>query len=326
MEITDRADIGVDLKAPQSDLSGSPKWTYALVREVAEGDAVLHWSTPRRALVGWSIADGEVWEEPIVWAAHGTSSRSAGIVPHPQPGLRRALTSYRDLTAPITKDAVEKQRPHIEAVKHKLTERYGESLYFPFQLRRGDTRAAQGYLVKFPLELLGLWPQLNALSATATAGAALSADDEPHFGSRYRPGDEEASAAARQPFSVDPDLVDRGTRAHARTQNALASWVTNCGFAPLSPNGEPQFDLAWRAGDRTYVAEVKSLTPQNEERQLRLGLGQVLRYRQLLASNGDEVHAVLMVERAPSDERWEELCAALDVLLISPKTLQRLPR
>jgi hypothetical protein len=46
---------------------------------------------------------------------------------------------------------------------------------------------------------------------------------------------------------------------------------------------EPQYDLAWLAGDTLYVAEVKSLTAANEERQLRLGLGQVLRYTHLLA-------------------------------------------
>ena len=52
MEITDRSDLGVDLKAPQRDDSGAEKWTYALVREVSPGDVVLHWSTPARAIVG----------------------------------------------------------------------------------------------------------------------------------------------------------------------------------------------------------------------------------------------------------------------------------
>jgi hypothetical protein len=43
------------------------------------------------------------------------------------------------------------------------------------------------------------------------------------------------------------------------------------------------FDLAWQIGRTLFVAQVKSLTLRNEEKQLRLGLGQVLRYADLLS-------------------------------------------
>jgi len=64
MEITDRGDVGVDLKAPQRDDSGAEKWTYALLKEVAPGDIVLHWSTTERAVIGFSVADGEWGKSP----------------------------------------------------------------------------------------------------------------------------------------------------------------------------------------------------------------------------------------------------------------------
>jgi hypothetical protein len=89
------------------------------------------------------------------------------------------------------------------------------------------------------------------------------------------------------PFSVDPDVVDRGVRAHAATQNELAARLVLAGFSPLGPDAStPAFDIAWWQGAVFVVAEVKSLTIANEERQLRLGLGQVLRYSHKLRSVG----------------------------------------
>ena len=59
------------------------------------------------------------------------------------------------------------------------------------------------------------------------------------------------------------------------------------------------------------MAEVKSTTQSNEEKQLRLGLGQVLRYRQLLAGGSVDVRAVLAVKKTPSDPGWLGLCSDL---------------
>jgi len=74
-----------------------------------------------------------------------------------------------------------------------------------------------------------------------------------------------------------------------------------------------------------WVAEVKSLTRANEERQLRLGLGQVLIYQQRLKRTHSSVRAVLMVEWRPLDPDWQELCNHLGVLLLWPDAIaQRL--
>src|SRR5439155_4125074 len=91
------------------------------------------------------------------------------------------------------------------------------------------------------------------------------------------------SVGKRDPFAVDPAIVERGMRGHAQTQNALAPFARSRGGSPRSPRpDEPNFDLAWELHGVVCVAEVKSITEANEEKQLRLGLGQVLRYRQLL--------------------------------------------
>jgi hypothetical protein len=74
-----------------------------------------------------------------------------------------------------------------------------------------------------------------------------------------------------------------------------------------------------------WVAEVKSLTAANEDNQLRLGLGQVLDYRcQYEAMKRWElVSAVLVVERVPSELRWEAVCEAVGVTLAWPSKLAR---
>jgi hypothetical protein len=62
--------------------------------------------------------------------------------------------------------------------------------------------------------------------------------------------------------------------------------------------------------------KVKSLTSTNAERQLRLGLGQVLRYRFSLSTRaGMRVEAALVVEVEPPDASWCDLCHSLKMIL-----------
>jgi hypothetical protein len=121
---------------------------------------------------------------------------------------------------------------------------------------------------------------------------------------------------AGAPYRPDPDKVGRGVEAHTRTLRALVSAVRARGIEPLLPGDEgPLYDLAWETQTTIFVAEVKSLTLANEERQLRLGLGQVLRYWHALSHGTKPVIAVLAVEQKPADETWLTLCDRLGVRL-----------
>jgi hypothetical protein len=97
---------------------------------------------------------------------------------------------------------------------------------------------------------------------------------------------------------------------------SLRRWLL-CGR--IAPD-EPNFDLAWQVDNCVFVAEVKSLTAENEEKQLRLGLGQVLRYAYQLSRNGF-IAPVLVVERCPRDLGWEELCRRLGIILAWPEAV-----
>ena len=146
------------------------------------------------------------------------------------------------------------------------------------------------------------------------------------LGEAYEHENENRQTKERDPFKVDPDVVDRGKRGHAATQNALAAFLRENGIEPHAPvkGTGCDFDLGWEHGGVRHVAEVKSLTKVNEEKQLRLGLGQVLRYRQTMAQSGKIVVAVLAVEREPADPSWTALCEELSVKLVWPEAMERL--
>lgn len=145
----------------------------------------------------------------------------------------------------------------------------------------------------------------------------------------YRRDRPMSPARERRKFDTNPDLTQRGRLQHARIQNGMAAALRRYGLRPqmaaASANTDLSFDLAWAWARVLYVAEVKSLTARNEERQLRLGLGQVLRYRDLLHQQGrwDDVRGWLLVEREPQDQGWMSLCGALGITIAWPDTADR---
>jgi hypothetical protein len=115
---------------------------------------------------------------------------------------------------------------------------------------------------------------------------------------------------------------ERALASHAKLQNAIASELQSRHLAPLSPTGQGVlFDLAFslRAG-RTVVVEVKSATEANIEMQLRIGLGQVLRYTHQLSARGSVI-PLLAIERALPDEDWGDLLRELGVAVLTQSTL-----
>ena len=72
------------------------------------------------------------------------------------------------------------------------------------------------------------------------------------------------------------------------------------------------------------VAEVKSLTLDNEERQLRLAIGQVVRYRHRISvGNERDVQALIGVERPPSDATWLDLCNEQGIIFAWPERFRQ---
>lgn len=116
----------------------------------------------------------------------------------------------------------------------------------------------------------------------------------------------------------DPDVMERGLRAHSATQDALANLLKIQGLTPLSSfDRECNFDLAWRFADGSVgVAEVKSNTAMNEAFQIRHGLGQVLDYGYRMRDRGFTPQLFLVLEQEPKQQgHWMTLCATAAVTL-----------
>lgn len=137
-------------------------------------------------------------------------------------------------------------------------------------------------------------------------------------GSAYRQASETApDEQLPAPAAGDPDASGAGWVEHNKTQNQIAKIVAAQGWAPRSARAdEPRYDLAWAREQTIWVAEVKSVSSQNEERQLRTAIGQVLRYRQKLTASGHDVQAVIVTSRQPADPSWDELCRWEGIILI----------
>ena len=87
MEITDRQDVGADLKCPQLHEGGGKQPSYSLIRAIWPGDIVFHYSTRRHAVIGASVAGGPLEERPIVWTPHGSVGKSKKQNREARPGL-----------------------------------------------------------------------------------------------------------------------------------------------------------------------------------------------------------------------------------------------
>lgn len=145
--------------------------------------------------------------------------------------------------------------------------------------------------------------------ANATEGGAV--------GAPYRSGTFSEPLKGDGDVYRDPDIMERGLKAHSHTQDKLADLLLERGLTPLSPFDKScNFDLAWRFEDGTVgIAEVKSNTAENEAFQVRHGLGQVLDYGHRMALRGFRPKRYLVLERKPQDSHWRDLCAAHDVTL-----------
>jgi hypothetical protein len=112
--------------------------------------------------------------------------------------------------------------------------------------------------------------------------------------------------------------MERGLKAHSRTQDKLAELIGMHGLTPLSPFDKTcNFDLAWECEDSTVgVAEVKSITEGNRAFQVKHGLGQVLDYGHRLKVRGFRTKLFLVLETKPRDSaHWRPLCADHDVTM-----------
>jgi hypothetical protein len=174
-EVTERTDLGADLKCPQTNDVGESFWGYDLIRLVRPGDVVFHYKD--KGIVGASRVTGSAEAAPIRWHPRGTAGRSKPDSGEERPGWRVSLTGLVPVRLALAelRDDERWIRNWLAAVKPRAAKG-------PFLVQAGQLRAAQTYLAKFPADFVARWSPLT--TAATQLGApppnALPADvDEP---------------------------------------------------------------------------------------------------------------------------------------------------
>ncbi|MFY1650325.1 hypothetical protein ACN27J_05435 [Solwaraspora sp. WMMB762] len=123
-------------------------------------------------------------------------------------------------------------------------------------------------------------------------------------------------AALTDTRAFDKKAYVAGCDEHDRLSRWLIDTLAATGVLVGTGLAGVPVDLAWQDADgRQYIAEVKSLVGASPEDQLRLGLGQVLEYRHLLALLGRAVTPILLTS-APVDVVWRDICRDNGVTLL----------
>jgi hypothetical protein len=296
MELTDRSDLGGELWNFQEGEAGRIPST-ALLDEMSDGDVVFHYVKAQHAVVGVSRVTGRA----------AIRARQGG-----RAIIAREIEDYTPVSSPVALADVRVRSTAVFAELERLKSAGRAPHFLPFVRDPWGGRPAQAYISRFPavlVQLLGLPDETG--HRNARFGKRLA-------GPRPRPKE----VTGRDPFPTDPDKADRGTQAHHDAEEALRSYVAAEGGIPVEPvPGEPSYDLGWSVGPHRWLAEVKSVTAANEERQLRYGLGQLLQYGHALSYLS--VKLVLVTEREPADSRWTAVCASREVLLTWPAAFDR---
>ena len=319
MEVTRREDLAAYIEAPATNEKGKPYWGYSLIHDLEPGDLVFHYDGAKKAIAAVSRVREAASPRTITWAARGTSARQSGATPRERPGFRVETDEFRWLPHPVSLSDIRARRTALQGIKERIENENGRSSYFPFQFTT-PMKAQQGYLLKVPREVVGLFPSMRDAIEPHMVDGDFRQDQ---FGRPYQAAPEVIRGGTIQ-AEYDSEAQRLGTEEHNQTQNGLATILSDFATVRSSRRSEPEFDLAFRTQQRLYVVEVKSLG-NNEARQLRLGLGQVLEYshRMRLRENV-EVVPVLATSLRPSDECWFDICDRAGVLLTSGPGYRRL--
>lgn len=248
MEITNRADLGADLFAPQTQQGGKPYWGYELLTHVMPGDIVLHWHKTlagEPGIVGWSRATGTYEETTIEWQARGTVGRAKGSMA-PRPAWRMPLEGYVALQPALLEREARRLQKKLIRAKEDLHQRVGSTSYFPFAFSdKRDMRAQQTYLVKMPVAVLDV---LGLESLKDTLGNSLPQTKQ-----------SSGKALKRAGGGYMADALVRSA-VEWRAVNMATSWYEAHGYEVEYVGGNKPYDLVARKNEEVRRIEVKGST------------------------------------------------------------------
>jgi hypothetical protein len=300
-EVTDRQDIGADLKCPTTDESGKPYWSYSLIRHIWPGDIVFHYSTLAKAFVGASVAGGPLEERPIVWTPHGTYGRGAQNNA-PRPGWWLPLYEYRKASPPLPLARLAKgaDRPWIVSWVDTMKTQH-DFVAAPLTRYGSVLRAGQGYLFKMPSEWVDRWPELSQLAAAH----ADKQDELIPLGATFEPVElkdrrrlSSGIDAVRFKSSEDYEVVVAGgVQRRSRRHEALIKFAFGVFQGQGGVASMPHPVDLMLASPLLVILEAKTVGARPALLAVREAVGQLLEYRHFQGPR--EAQLGIILERAP---------------------------
>jgi hypothetical protein len=139
----------------------------------------------------------------------------------------------------------------------------------------------------------------------------------------------EGAARGHAIHEIDLDELERRTREHQQLISSISAATRKHGYEPLRSVGTAcQFDIGWIDGGGVLnVVEAKTTRAASERQQMRLGLGQVLDYREFVvrySSRPVRAHLVLSRKPAQKFEHILQACLSVGVNVVSASEIGRL--
>ena len=325
VEITRRPmdEVGVDINHSKQE---SPQ-AYRLLGEVRRGDRVLHWHCDEGSFVGTSKISTDKPSESKEGGRNIRLHRCSDYVSFP--------------SGELSLQALRLNGKRIGDIREKYV--LGRSaVYYPFCRYRGDwakLKPDQTYLAAAPPELVAViggiyeafrrgsralksWKSIGLVRPTRVE--RLESPSEGFF--EYRANEGITVAEFERMSTGQRAATEAAYRQHNVLLNDVITWLKGKSAAfPERPRGEryPP-DLRWLLGGRYFVAEVKSMSRDNEVAQMRRAIGQVLQYRHqdLVLVPSRATQPVIVVPYRP-DSQWLTIGERAGIVIVWPGAFER---
>jgi hypothetical protein len=257
VEITDRDDLGADLRAPRYDRSGEENWRYTLLLDVRPGDVIYHYDKSEKAISARSVAESWAHDEMVVWAPRGTYGRQDES--QERLGISVELGGFEELSPAVPLQTIRHEVEPLQSTHQELEQRYSGSLYLPFSIRQsGEVRPNQAYLAKLPSTYLDLFPSLRS--------GSLPDEESGSPSDRAGQADQDNSSSPRSGHSgqgyasnaEEREAIEEASMQAARTH------FENEGFEVEDRSATSPYDLLCRRDEERLYVEVKGTTTDGE--------------------------------------------------------------
>ena len=161
-ELTERSDLGKNLKAPQKDQGGRDYWSYSLLKEMKVDDYVVHYHKKDKSIEAVSQVAKPWVSHPIVWAP-SKKKKWKKFKGTERPGLLVELKNFKRIK-PLALDQIRKKNAEIEIILNNLVLRYSAA-YFPFAPKstKRPLSVNEGYGFVVTQEFVDLFPRLSSI-------------------------------------------------------------------------------------------------------------------------------------------------------------------